>query len=415
MGRQPHRPANCAKLGLTVLPELLFLAHRIPYPPDKGDKIRSWHFLSHLAKQHTVHLACFVDDPPDWEHAPRLREICEKCYFAELGPLAVGSRGLSALTRGESVTVASYRDKALGAWVRDLLARRRLDSILVYSAAMAQYVMAATETPVRRVIDFVDVDSDKWRQYAETRAWPLSWLYRRESRRLLDLERGIAAAFEASIFVSSAEAALFRSLVPECAGKVFHLANGVDPEYFSPDRTYENPYAPAMQALIFIGAMDYWPNVDAARWFAARVLPRVRKSIPEAHFYVVGSSPGLRVRRLDRLPGVTVTGRVDDVRPYLAHAAAAVAPLRVSRGVQNKILEAMAMAKPVVATPQALEGIEAEAGQEVLVASDADSFAREIVDLVRSNRHEEIGRRARARVRADHDWSASLAYLDSLL
>lgn len=397
------------------MPELLFLAHRIPYPPDKGEKIRSWRFLSHLAEHHAVSLACFVDEADDWEHVPRLREVCEECYFAALGPLSVGFRGLSALTRGEPVTVASYRDKALAAWVSELLARRRPDTILVYSSAMAQYVMGATETPVRRVIDFVDVDSDKWRQYAETRAWPVSWLYRRESSRLLDLERGIAAAFDANIFVSSAEAELFRRLVPEHAGKVFHLGNGVDSQYFSPDRPYENPYVPGIQPLVLIGTMDYWPNVDGACWFAARVLPRVRDSIPGAHFYVVGRSPARRVRNLDRQPGVTVTGRVDDVRPYLAHAAAAVAPLRISRGVQNKILEAMAMAKPVIATPQALEGIEAEAGQEVLVASDAESFAREIVDLVRSSRHEAIGRRARARVRKDHDWSASLACLDTLL
>ena len=392
--------------------EILFLAHRTPYPPQKGDKIRSWNILSHLSRRYTVHLACFVDSVDDWKYVDHLREICGECYFAELKPTAARIRCLSGLLTGMPLTLPFYRNARLGAWVQDLVERREVGGCYVFSSAMAQYVTGDAFAPMVRVMDFVDVDSEKWRQYALRRPWPTSWLYRREGQKLLRFETAIAAAFDASVLVSATEAELFKRLSPGTAQKTLAIRNGVDSDYFSPERPYENPYPLGDSPLVLTGAMDYRPNAEAASWFAREVLPSVRQSVPDAAFYIVGSDPLPEVRKLERLPGVTVTGRVPDIRPYLAHASVAVAPLRIGRGVQNKVLEAMAMAVPVVATPEAIEGLEMNG--EVLVASDAREFTDRIVSLLRSAKRKEIGNRARAKVVSDYGWTTSLAGLTSL-
>jgi sugar transferase (PEP-CTERM/EpsH1 system associated) len=262
-------------------------------------------------------------------------------------------------------------------------------------------------------MDFVDIDSDKWRQYAPTKPWPLSWLYRREGERLLAWERRVAAEFDASLFVSPAEAADFRRLAPQSAGKVGHYHNGVDADYFSPERDYPDPYPAGVRALVFTGAMDYWPNVDAVSWFAREVLPALRAERPDILFAIVGSKPAAEVQALARMPGVLVTGRVEDVRPWLAHAAVVVAPLRIARGIQNKVLEGMAMARTVVATAQALEGIDALPGKEILLAADRESMAAavgRVLDVASP-----LGDAARMKVLRDFAWAGNLARVDQLL
>jgi len=394
--------------------DLLFLAHRIPYPPDKGDKIRSWNVLRHLAERYSVHLGCFVDDPDDRRHEASLRALCADCHFARLGPYASRLKGLGGLLDGAPLTLACYRDRGLAAWVGEVLGARRPAHIVVFSSAMAQYALDDAAERARRVIDFVDVDSDKWRQYAESRGWPARWVFGRESRRLLDFERRVAGLFDASVFVSEAEAALFRRLAPESAAKVTHVDNGVDVAYFSPEHVFTSPFTGQGPAIVFTGAMDYWANVDAVAWFAREVLPLVRRHLAEARFFIVGARPAAEVRRLARLPGVTVTGRVADVRPYLAAAAVVVAPLRVARGIQNKVLEAMAMARPVVVTPQALDGIDAHADREVRLATDPPGLAAAVVGLAAGD-DGAMGRRARRRVVARYTWGSTLARLDAVL
>lgn len=389
--------------------ELLFLAHRIPYPPDKGDKIRAWHLLAHLARRQRVHLGAFVDDPEDWRHADHLRSVCASVHLVGINPRLGKLRALSGLLSGEPLTLPFYRDAGMQRWVNARLAAgtRR---VLTFSSAMARFVMQRPD--LRRVMDFVDIDSDKWHQYAPTKPWPLSWLYRRESDKLLAWERRVAAAFDASLFVSAAEAADFRRLAPESAERVGYFHNGVDTEYFSPERAYANPYPAGAEALVFTGMMDYWPNIDAVIWFADTVLPTLRQQRPATVFVIVGGRPSAEVRALGEREGVLVTGRVDDVRPYLAHARAVVAPLRIARGIQNKVLEGMAMAKPVVATPQAMEGIQARAGEEVMIA--ADDLAM-IAAIPVAMHRPEMGTAARVRVLADFNWDDHLARVDSLL
>ncbi|HEX9625684.1 MAG TPA: TIGR03087 family PEP-CTERM/XrtA system glycosyltransferase [Acidiferrobacterales bacterium] len=392
--------------------DLLFLVHRIPYPPNKGDKIRSYHLLRHLAANYRVHLATFIDDPDDRRHVDALRGLCADLYCADLQPIRARLRSLGGLARGEALSLPYYRDAGLRRWVTGKLAGVR--RVLAFSSPMAQYVLDAGPG-VRRVMDFVDVDSDKWRQYSASRGWPMGWLYRREARRLLDFERRVAHEFDACVLVSAAEAELFRRLAPEAAGRIVAVENGVDSDYFSPDRDYENPYDADERVLVFTGAMDYWANVDAVNWFAREIFPGVQARHPMARFYVVGSRPTDAVHALGALPGVRVTGRVADTRPYIAHARAAVAPLRIARGVQNKVLEAMAMARPVLASPQAMDGIAPCAGLERLVGDSAESLARLAEALITGDDHDALGPVGRACVLSHYDWERNLAHIDALL
>jgi sugar transferase (PEP-CTERM/EpsH1 system associated) len=392
--------------------DLLLLIHRIPYPPNKGDKIRSYHLLKHLAGQYRVHLATFVDDADDWQHVPKVEAMCASSHFAPLNPTLARVRSLGALVRNRSLSLDYYRDAGLERWVDATVATHKIDRVLVFSSAMAQY--ADKYPQARRVVDFCDVDSDKWRQYADQKSWPMSWLYRHEARQLLSYERRVARDYDASLFVSAPEAALFRDLAPESSARIGFFNNGVDTDYFSPDGDYANPYPAGERAVVFTGAMDYWPNVDAVTWFAHEVFPALRARYADLRFYIVGARPTQAVRDLEKLAGVSVTGTVPDVRPYIAHAQAAVAPLRIARGIQNKVLEAMAMATPVVVSPQALEGIDAEPGQDLVLADGAGAFV-EAVDGMLQVRRNDMGRAARSRVERQYSWPSNLACIGERL
>ncbi|CAG0124509.1 polysaccharide biosynthesis protein PslH [Rhodocyclaceae bacterium] len=392
--------------------DILYLTHRIPYPPNKGDKIRSWHLLKHLAQRYRVHLGTFVDDPHDWQHVDKVKALCGETHFAALHPRSARLRSLGALAGKRPLTLDYYRNSDLQQWVGKVIQEQAIERVLVFSSAMAQFVMEDRQT--RRIIDFVDIDSDKWRQYAEKKTWPMSWLYRRESRTLLSYERKVAHEFDASLFVSQAEADLFKQLAPESTARIGFFNNGVDTEYFSPAHEYPNPYSADEAAIVFTGAMDYWPNIDAVQWFAQDIMPAVLDKYAAARFYVVGSRPTPQVQALASLAGVRVTGAVPDIRPYLAQARIAVAPLRIARGIQNKVLEAMAMAKPVVASAQALEGIAANIGEEALLARDSSEFITAITSLLQYPQ-DNIGHAARARVVADYTWEHNLERVDELL
>jgi sugar transferase (PEP-CTERM/EpsH1 system associated) len=395
--------------------DLLLLIHRIPYPPNKGDKIRSYNLLKHLARHYRVHLATFVDDADDWQHVPHVQALCASSHFAGMKPLQARVKSLAALLKNRSLSLEYYRDAGMARWVRDTVAAKKIERVLVFSSAMAQY--ADPYRGARRVVDFCDVDSDKWRQYADKKSFPMSWLYRYEANQLLRYERQVARDYDASLFVSAPEADLFRRLAPESTAKIGHFNNGVDTDYFSPEQAYASPYAAGERALVFTGAMDYWPNVDAVQWFAAEVFPALRERFPDLRFYIVGSRPAPAVEALAQQAGVVVTGTVPDVRPYIAHAAVAVAPLRIARGIQNKVLEAMAMARAVVVSPQALEGIDAEPGSELLLAEDAAAFSDAVGTLLagQASAAEALGQAARAKVQRRYSWSSNLACIGESL
>ena len=387
--------------------DILLLAHRIPYPPDKGDKIRSYHLLRRLTREFRVHLGAFIDDRSDRAYADDVRALCADTCLVELTPWR--SRLLSArgLLSGEALTLPYYRHRRLRVWVRQVLDRCKPKAVVCYSGAMAQYLPEAGAGP-RRIVDFVDVDSDKWRQYSETRHGPMRWLYRREARTLLSYERAVAAAADAGIFVSSNEVALFQRLAPETRSRLVAIENGVDTDYFDPQRNYPNPYPNAGPVLVFTGAMDYWANIDAVTWFAQEIFPALRQRVPTACFAIVGARPDAQVQGLAQLPGVLVTGTVSDVRPYLAHAQLAVAPLRIARGIQNKVLEALAMGRPLLVTPAALAGIELGAAVRVWRGATAAEMIEAAATALASTSVMEDGRRARDWVVARYGWEAKL-------
>ena len=394
--------------------ELLFLSHRIPYPPNKGDKLRSFNLLKQLQRDYRVHIGAFIDSEEDWRHVTALQAMGGECHFARLTPWRAKLRSLPALWGDTPLSLPYYRDRALQAWVDRLLAERPVRQAVIFSGAMAQYLENPAYSHLRRVVDFVDVDSDKWRQYAESQSWPLSWIYRREARTLLDYERRVAAVMDASVFVSASEAELFKRLAPETAERVWDIHNGVDVNYFDPGRDYPDPYAATEKSVVFTGAMDYWANVDAVTWFAREIFPAVRQRVATANFHIVGARPTQAVLQLAQLPGVTVTGTVKDIRPYLAHAGVAVAPLRIARGVQNKVLEAMAMAKPAVVTPQALDGIRCQADREVIVAAEAATFADRVCEVLLGDAVD-VTATARHRVVSDYSWENNLRCFEALL
>ena len=391
--------------------KLLYLVHRMPYPPNKGDKVRSYHLLKHLQQNHQVFLGTFIDDPDDVQHLPTLQKLCPDQYVAHLNPRLAKLRSLTSLLRHEALTLGYYRHAGLQRWVAQVMQDHQIDATVVFSSAMALYAPAG----VPLLVDFVDVDSAKWTQYASARPWPLSWLYRREGQRLLAFERAVAASARHSFFVTPNEVELFKSLAPECASAVAAIKNGVDSDFFAPDAGRPSPFAADEQALVFTGAMDYWPNVDAVAWLVADMLPQLLQQWPALRFYIVGRSPTPQVQALAS-SRVVVTGTVADVRPYLQHAAAVVAPLRVARGIQNKILEAMAMARPVVTVPSCADAIGATEQQGVIRAADAAAFVAALGKLLQdTERTRALGLAARQCVVDTYSWQAHLGAIDAYL
>jgi sugar transferase (PEP-CTERM/EpsH1 system associated) len=391
---------------------VLFLCHRLPWPPSKGDKIRSYHVLRRLAQHYRVYLGTFVDDPADWQYLAPVEALCAEVCVRPLTPWQTRTRALGSLMRGDALTVGVYRDSVMQRWIEGLLIEHKLDLALCYSSGVAPFVMAHPQ--LRRVMDFVDVDSDKWRQYAQANHGLKRMIYQREARRLAAFECTVAEQFDASVLVSEAEAAFFRQQVPAAAGKVHGIPNGVDGEYWDPQRTYANPYPSGQRVVVFVGAMDYRANVHAAQWFASEVWPRIFAQCPEAHFYIVGSKPTATVHALGQLAGITVTGRVEDVRPWLAHAHAVAAPLRIARGIQNKVLEALAMEKVLLATPDAWEGIEDFSGRQGCISDSPEVMATEALRWLDAPQIVRVPA-ARTMVLSRFDWLRNLDTYESVL
>jgi polysaccharide biosynthesis protein PslH len=391
---------------------LLFLSHRLPYPPNKGDKVRSYHLLRHLAQRYRVVLGAFIDDPQDWRHVDELRRLCAEVHVEAIVPWSRRIRSVAAVLTSEPLTLPYFRSRELHQWVKDVVRREHIERAFVFSSPMAQYVL---DLPgMRTLVDFVDMDSAKWDDYARHRPWPVSALYRRETRRLLAFEKLVAARAEACLFVTGEEARLLSQAAPGFGNRIVAIENGVDSEYFSPAHEFESPFAAGEHPIVFTGTMDYWPNVDAVAWFAREVLPQIRRHDARARFHVVGMNPSRQVRALQG-DAVSVAGRVDDVRPYLRHARVVVAPLRVARGIQNKVLEAMAMGRPTVVTAACAAVLTGRQGVELEVADDASDFAAKVLAVMDPGRGDGVGRLARVRILADYAWASRLARLDELI
>ena len=388
--------------------KILFLCHRLPYPPKRGGKIRPFNMIRHLSRRHEVTVATVARSAAELAEGQDLRRYCHELHVEHIPTYAGWGRfGLYTATTYPA-TFGYFYSPALDRTVQTLLATRGFDVIFVHCSSMGPYV--ARHRGCRKILDYGDADSEKWLEYARASSFPVSLGFALEGRKVRRYERWLAEGFDAC----SVNAPREREVLGRYVGKPIHVfPNGVDLEYFQPQRGGE-PASPAR--VVFTGNMSYKPNVDAVGDFVSHILPRVWARRPETEFHIVGMDPSPAVKRLADGRRIVVTGRVDDVRPYFDAATVAVAPLRIARGLQNKVLEAMAMRVPVVASSAAFNGINAEAGRDVLVADDPESFSRNVVSLLDDPAlRERHAAAARTCVERNHDWAQILDGLERLV
>ena len=418
---------------------ILYLAHRIPYPPNKGDKIRSFNEIKYLSRHHEIDLACLADDPDDLKYQTDLEKYCSRVFVQPLNKMSAKIKGLLSLIAGQSISVGYFWKNELQSIVDKWLSEKDYNAIICFSSPMAEYVFRSNAIQLSslqasrppgiqadrplHVMDYCDLDSDKWRQYSEQSKFPLNYIYELEFIRLLQYEKKVNKAFDHSIFVTQNEADLFSKLFPE-AKNVRVIPNGVDTDYFSPEYANkpnainqpDQPNKLSQPILLFTGAMDYHANINGMIWFCDKILPMIRKKNPQVQFYIVGSNPSSQVKALDNKNGVNVTGFVDDIRSYYSSADVCVIPLRHARGIQNKVLEAMAMGKPVISTSNAADGIDAIFEEHLLVTDNPIEFASKVASLMGDQAsREQLGVNARSFVKKKFNWQANMDKLDGLL
>ncbi|MBX9860986.1 MAG: TIGR03087 family PEP-CTERM/XrtA system glycosyltransferase [Sphingomonas sp.] len=389
--------------------DILFLAHRMPFPPDRGDKIRGFYMLKHLARGSRVHIVAFADESNDLKRKSGLVPFtASRSIIFRSKPKWLAA--LQALLWQRPVSLTAFESRAFAEAVQSVMSRHAIDTVFVFSSQMAQYLPPAGR--FRVIMDFCDMDSAKFAAYAQSARGPMRWMMQREANLLLQHDRGIAARAAASLFVSEAEADLFRNRAR--AERVHVVENGIDTAFFDPGAQFKRIESIAGSLIVFTGQMDYRPNIEAVRWFAETVFPHIRVKHPAARFAIVGRNPSDAVRALTKIPGVIVTGEVPDVRGWLAAAQVVVAPLQLARGVQNKVLEAMAMARPLVASAAAAEGI--DHGDTIRVGTTVGEIADHITALIEDPAAgQALGQAARAQVLKRYGWSARLAALDPIL
>jgi sugar transferase (PEP-CTERM/EpsH1 system associated) len=380
----------------------------MPYPPDRGDRIRAFNVLKFLAERNRVHLISFVDEQRDMPRKTGLTPFTASrsvIWRSKSRPKAL----MEALAQRRPGSLTAFDNRDMRAAIEDILARRSIDTIYVFSSQMAQYLPAR---PRQRVImDFCDMDSAKFATYAKAARWPMRWLMQREANLLFQFEKHIASRADASVFVSQAEADLFQQRTG--ATNVQVIENGIDTVFFDPDARFKQVEVSG-RLIVFTGQMDYRPNIEAVTWFANSILPHVQVRFPDARFAIVGRNPSDAVKALGKIDGVTVVGEVPDVRGWLAAASCVVAPLKLARGVQNKVLEAMAMARPVVASAPAAEGIDHQG--TILTGESVGEIADAVVTILSDAKAAAaMGKRARAQVQERYGWAARLEPLGALL
>lgn len=380
---------------------VLYLTHRVPFPPDKGDRIRNYHLLRQMARRGKVWLGCLADEPVAADVLAELNRLCERIAVVPVSGTNRWIRAGISLASGRSLSEGAFDEPGLRNAVRNWTRETSFAAAVVSASSLTPYLRQHELRTVPKIVDLVDVDSQKWFDYAAAARPPKRWLYRLEGQRIRKLERGLPRWTKARAVVSRAEADVFES----CAGPgtMTVATNGVDLDYFHPIEAKPEP------ACAFVGAMDYWPNVDGAIWFARDVWPKILAAHPGAEFRVIGRKPTPAVQELAALPGVKIVGQVPDVRPHVASAAVVVAPLRLARGVQNKVLEALAMAKPVVAAPPALAALSAVRGRDVLAATTPEDWVNSVGSLFADpERCRQLGSAGRSFVERDHHWDRCL-------
>lgn len=393
--------------------KILYLAHRIPYPPNKGDKIRAFNEIRYLHRNHTVDVCCLIDNPRDKQYVEPLRKYCRTLSYATINAKIKKLYSvLSIPFSNKTCTEIYFHSALLQQQIDDLIEQNNYDLIFIYCSSMASYVRDKTD--IAKVIDFVDIDSDKWIQYSSYAPFPLKWLFRREGRILAELEHQLLSETDASFLVTEREARFFAHL--DNGHKVVAIPNGIDREFFNPNATPDDPKLREELYVCFTGAMDYFPNEDGVLFFYDKIFPLVRTIVPNLKFYIVGSNPTPRLQKLAEDSSVVVTGTVDDIRPYLKHAQLAVIPLRMARGIQNKILEAVSMGIPVVTTTNAAEGLTLKPGTDFIVEDDPESFANQAIDLLNNpDQQRDLVQSGQKQLDLQYDWNRNLKSMEQVL
>jgi sugar transferase (PEP-CTERM/EpsH1 system associated) len=387
---------------------IFYVCQRVPFPPDRGDKITTFNEVRHLSRcGHEVHVFCPGEDAEDLKNIPGLLDYAKTATAFPVGPWAARLQALKALLGGSALSVAAYSSARLHDAIREKYRALAPDLFIIYSANVAQYADHFPATP--RIMQFAELDSRKFEQYAERARIPMKWVYRIERNRFFAYEQRIARSFSHALVCTAMEKADFEREIP--GAPVSLVANGVDLEYFHPMGTPKKA-----GSIVFTGVMDYLPNVDAVVWFAEDVLPLVRAKIPGASFVICGNRPSPSVQRLASRPGIAVTGRVPDTRPYLDAAEIFVAPMRMARGIQNKVLEALAMGLPCVSSVAAWQGTVVPAGEGIVATDDAREFAERVVALLSDATYRaEMGKKARAAAEANYSWDVQMQALDRVV
>ena len=387
---------------------ILYLCHRFPYPPTSGGKIRSFNMIRHLsAAGHQVSVCSLVRSP---EEAELGQGIAPYCADFSMGVVVEWLQVLRMVVRLPVPTPSSmgyFYSPAMADQVDELLVSRRWDLIFVHSSSVAQYVEHVNDVP--KILDFADMDSQKWLEYANYKSFPLSLGYRYEGAKMLAAEKRLATRFDLCTVTTRAEWNTLQSYGTGADADWF--PNGADAEYFCPSNV---PYDP--DTISFIGRMDYYPNQECMTRFCAEIWPLLKSIRPALKLLIVGAAPSPAMRQLGNIQGVTVTGTVPDVRPYLRQSALMVAPLNIARGVQNKILEAMAMGVPVVTSRLAAAGVDAESGAHFLVADAPQDCVQAILSVISNPaERQRLALAGRQRLLSHHAWPRAMARLDGLI
>ena len=391
-------------------PRILYLTHRVPYPPNRGDRIRTFHILKFLASRARVSLACLAEEPLEEGTLAELHRHCERVAVVPVEKWLRWGRAATSFLRGRTVTEGVFQSPRLKATVRAWAQSTGFHATLASSSGLASLLQLEELRDTPAYVDLIDVDSQKWLDYADSTWGPRSWFYHQEGRRLRRHEKQLATWTGGLSVVSEPEAELYQHFCPD--GPIHAIPNGVDIDYFHPRVNVGEDD----NACVFVGALDYKPNVDGITWFCHNVWPGIRQQHPQATLQLVGREPVQAVVDLAKVHGVDVIGTVPDVRPYLAKAAVAVVPLQIARGVQNKVLEALAMAKAVVASPQPLVGLDTESGAHLLAVDTERRWVESVVGLMNDPAHrQELGLAGCAYVMANHRWGQCLEPFARLL
>ncbi|MGC1818401.1 MAG: TIGR03087 family PEP-CTERM/XrtA system glycosyltransferase [Casimicrobiaceae bacterium] len=387
--------------------KILCVTHRFPYPPDSGSKIRAFNMIRHLHAEHAVTVASIVRSDQEQMEGRGLDAWCSRYEMARVRTAVQVARMIASVPTPGTASSAYFHSADLARRIRRALAAESFDLVLVHSSSVAHYVAHVEGIP--KILDFCDMDSQKWLEYSSFKPFPVSLGYRLEGVKLVAEEKRLARQFTVCTTATRAE---LETLVRYRTGTTADwFPNGVDTSYFSPG---EEPCDPDL--IGFVGRMDYYPNEKCVLEFCRAAFPLIRERRPGAKFVIIGAEPTAAVRRLGKLPGVTVTGSVPDVRPWLRRSAAMIAPLEIARGTQNKILEAMASGVPVVTSSAAAGGVDAVPGVHFLVADSAAEIATATLELMGSaQRRDEFARAGRARVLSHHAWDTSMRRLDRII